>query len=1358
MSSNSKSELSLSTQEKRALLARLLKKKKKVFPASFAQQRLWFLDQLEPNSSSYNIVTAVRASGRLSLTVLQQSVDEIIRRHETLRTTFALVNESPQQVIHAELPPELRIIDLSDWPEGEQENEVQRLLREEAGRPFNLAQGPLLRIGVLRLDEQDHIVALAMHHIISDAWSMTVLVQEFTSLYRAFSEGAPSPLPPLAIQYVDFAQWQRKWLSDGVLERQLEYWKQQLAAILVLQLQTDRPRLASHSHQRGAHPFTLSKSLATSIEALGRQENATLFMTLLAAFNTLLHRYTAQDDVVVGTPIAGRNRKETEALIGFFVNTLVLRTDLGGDPTFRELLARVRETSLQAYAHQDLPFEMLVEKLHPERSLSQTPLFQVMFVLQNTTAFEVDLPQVSIRSVSVESTTAKFDLTLAMQQKAEGLRGCFEYSTNLYDAATIERMAGHFQSLLEGIVLDPDKRLSELPILTEVERRQLLSETSVQAQDYAVEECLHELFEEQVERTPNAIAVSYEAEQLTYNELNRRANQLARYLRKLGVGPEMLVGICVERSIEMVVGLLGILKSGAAYVPFDSSYPLERLSFMLEDAAPGVLLTQERLLHILPAHWGHTICLDSEWDLIDEEDADNLLGIGTDENLAYVIYTSGSTGQPKGAMLNHRGVVNCLRWMQDTYKLDETDRFLLKTSLNFDPSVWELFWTLWVGGCVVVARPEGHLDSAYLLETIGKEQVTTVYFVPSMLRVFVEAAGVAKATSLRRVICGGEGLPKETMERFFERLGGAELHHSYGPTETSIAASEWLCVPGANKGMAPIGRPPANTRIYLLDDYLRPVPVGAAGELYIGGVHVGRGYLNRFKLTAEKFVPDPFSREPGARFYRTGDLARYLPDGNIEFLGRVDSQVKIRGYRIELGEIQSVLSQHPPVRDVAVIAREDAAGEKRLVAYLVVEDETDSAASELRRLLQKRLPDYMIPASFVFLDQLPLTANGKLDRHALPVPEFIRSQAEVPFVSPRDSIEIRLLHIWEDILDIRPISILDNFFQIGGHSLLAFRLMARIEESFGEKLALATLFERPTIEQLASLLRRQQKPIQHSSLIAIRCNGSRLPFFCVHPAGGNILCYLELARHMDAEQPFYAFQAQGLDEERAPYSDVETMATRYVEELLDIQPNGPYLIGGYSMGGVVAFEMAQQLRARGKTVGLLALFDSKAPPTNQESEVGSRERLMINFGLELGLAVEQLDLSSDSLSSLEPEQQVRYVLEEAKRRRLLPADIGEQQILRTWRVFETNAAAMRNYVPRIYPGEIALFKAMDHSSNGSQDYGWKAFAGSGVDAQQIPGDHFSLMREPHVRSLAQRLSDCLSKIAVTDSMHRRDPA
>jgi len=1355
MSSNSKLEVSLSTQEKRALLARLLKQKKKVFPASFAQQRLWVLDQLEPNSSRYNILYAVRVSGQLNLTVLQQSVDKIVRRHETLRTTFALVNESPQQVIHADLPPEFLTLDLRDWPRDEQENEVQRLLREEAGRPFNLAQGPLLRIGVLRLDEQDHILVLAMHHIVSDAWSMTVLVQELTSLYRAFLEGAPSPLPPLAIQYVDFAQWQRQWLADGVLEIQLEYWKQQLAAIPVLQLQTDRPRLASHSHQRGAHSFSLSKSLATSIETLAQQENATLFMILLAAFNILLHRYTAQDDIVVGTPIAGRNRKETEALIGFFINTLVLRTDLSGGPTFRELLARVRETSLQAYAHQDLPFEMLVEKLHPERSLNRTPLFQVMFVLQNTTATEVNLPQVSLRGVPVESTTAKFDLTLSMQQKGDGLRGCFEYSTDLYDATTIERMAGHFQSLLEGIILDPDKRLSELPILMEVERRQLLSETSVQAQDYAVAERLDELFVTHAMRTPKAIALVCDGRQLTYGELNARANQLAHYLQALHVGPDVLVGLCFERSLEMIVALLGILKAGGAYLPLDPAYPRERLAFMVEDARVPVLLTHSSLLDVLPRYDGRVLYLDKDWEAIATESDKNPTTEAVPENLAYVIYTSGSTGKPKGVLVTHANVTRLFAATARQFRFGDQDVWTLFHSYAFDFSVWEIWGALLYGGRLVIVPYLTSRSPEMFYRLLKEQQVTVLNQTPSAFRqlcAVVENAGAEKLSSLRVVIFGGEALEFSSLQSWIRRYGSErpQLINMYGITETCVHVTyqrvDAADVEGTSGSL--IGRGIPDLEVYVLDQQMELAPLGVAGEMYVGGAGLARGYLARPETTAERFVPHPHNRKSGARLYRTGDMARCLANGKLEYLGRLDHQVKIRGYRIELGEIQSVLSQMPLVKDVAVVAREDAAGEKRLVAYVVCED-TKSSSSELRRLLQERLPDYMIPSSFVFLDQLPLTTNGKLDRHALPPPEFIRSQMEVPFVGPRDSIEIRLLQIWEDILDIRPISVLDNFFQIGGHSLLALRLMARVEESFGEKLTPATLFQKATIEQLASLLRRQQNPVRRSSLIAIRRNGSRPAFFCVHPAGGNILCYLELARYLDADQPFYAFQAQGLDEERAPCTDVETMATRYVEELLEIQPDGPYLIGGYSMGGVVAFEMAQQLRARGKKASLLALFDSKPPV----SEVASREKLMIDFGLELGLSVEQLKLSSDCLSNMQPEQQIRYVLEEAKSRRLLPTDIGVQQILRLWRVFETNASAMRNYVPRIYPGEIALFKAMDNSANGSQDYGWKAFAGSGVDARQIPGDHFSLMREPHVRSLAQRLSECLSKIALTDSLH-----
>jgi len=1350
MSSNSKIDASLSTQEKRALLAGLLRKKRDVpnaFPLSFAQQRLWFLDQLEPNSSSYNIVSAIRLTGQFDLAALEQSAHEVVRRHEALRTTFAMTNGSPQQIVHSELAPELRVTDLSQWPGDEQENEVQRLLRHESGRSFDLSGGPLLRIGVLRLDEQDHVLLVAMHHIISDGWSINVLVRELTTLYKAFAEGAPSQLPPLAIQYVDFAQWQRQKLTDSVLEEHLEYWKQKLAGSHVLQLPADRPRPAIRSHQGGGHSFFISKSLATSVASLSKQENVTPFMTLLAAFNTLLHRYTAQDDVVVGTPIAGRNRKETEALIGFFVNTLVLRTDLSGDPTFRELLARVRETSLEAYAHQDLPFEMLVEKLQPERSLSHTPLFQVMFVLQNLIESEVDLSDVSVRALPVEGTIAKFDLTLSMEQRREGLKGYFEYSTDLFDAATIERMAGHFQTVLESIVLDPDKRLSELPIMSESERRQLLSETSNRVQDYDVKKCLPELFVAHATRTPDAIALVYESERLTYGELNARANQLARHLQSLNVGPEVVVGVCLERSVEMVVALLGILKAGAAYLPLDPAYPAERLAFMLEDAAVPVLLTQSGLVDVLPRYEGRVLCLDTEWGTIATESTKNPASAVQPHNLAYVIYTSGSTGKPKGVTVTHANVTRLFAATKEQFQFDERDVWTLFHSYAFDFSVWELWGALLYGGRLVIVPYLVSRTPEAFYELLQAEQVTVLNQTPSAFRQLSAVAAQRERLSLRVVIFGGEALEFASLQTWVQRYGDEQpqLINMYGITETTVHVTLQRVSAAAIAAGAGslIGRGLRDLEVYVLDGQMELAPVGVAGEMYVGGAGLARGYLGRAETTAERFVPHPYSGEAGARLYRTGDVARYLGNGELEYLGRLDQQVKIRGYRIELGEIQAVLTEHPAVAEAVVVARTDQTGSQSLTAYVVSKADATPSLSELRDFAKDKLPDYMVPASFVFLDKLPLTSNGKLDRSALPAPEFIRSQMEVPLVIPRDSIEMKLLHIWEDVLDIRPISVLDNFFQIGGQSLLALRLMARIEELFGEKLALATLFQRTTIEQLASLLRERHKPIHSSSLLGIQTKGRRRPFFCVHPAGGNILCYLELARNLGAEQPFYGFQARGLYEESARFSDIETMATHYVEELLEFEPEGPYLLGGYSMGGVVAFEMAQQLRARGKTVDRLVLFDTTAPHPGQKLET-SKEKLMINFAREFGLSIERLGLSSDALSSLEPEQRILYVLEEAKKQSLMPAAIGDEHILRLWRMFETNFLAMRNYIPGIYQGHLALFKAMDTSSNGFHDHanGWTAFA-AGVNTQELPGDHYSIMRDPHVRSLAQRLTEYL---------------
>jgi amino acid adenylation domain-containing protein/non-ribosomal peptide synthase protein (TIGR01720 family) len=1070
------------------------------YPLSYAQRRLWFLDQLEPGKASYNIPAALRFTGALDTAALERSLNEIVRRHEVLRSTFVTVKDDPQQIILPALTLSLSVTDLQFLPEEEREQEAQRLAQAEAQVAFDLAHGPLLRASLLRLAETEYLLILVMHHIVADGWSAGIFLRELAVIYPAFASGRPLPLAELPIQYADFAHWQQEEQIKGdLLASQIGYWTKQLSsAPLVLDLPADRPRPPIQTYN-GAHlTVTLPKQLAADVAALSQREGVTPFVTLLAAFQSLLSRYTGQEDLCVGTPVANRRYRELDGLIGFFVNTLVMRADVSGDPSFRDLLHQVRETHLSADAHQDLPFEMLVEAMQPERDLSRSPLFQVMFAYQQPVAAP-DLPSLAIRALEIETSTAKFDLLLTVELGPTGLRTIWEYSTDLFDKATIARMAGHYQRLLAAAVADPDLQISRLPLLTSAERRQILDQWNDTAITYHPRgACLHQLFEAQVARTPTAIAISFQYQQLSYDALNKRANQLARRLQRLGVGPDSLVGVSMERSLEMVVALYAILKAGGAYLPIDPTNPPERLAFMLDDARLPVLLTQSHLVSRFPPIKAEMICLDAEhggaaWDRLAEENAENFDSGVTEENLAYAIYTSGSTGQPKCVLIPHKGICNRLLWMQDEYQLASEDCVLQKTPFSFDVSVWEFFWPLLVGARLVVARPEGHKDSDYLIELIKQERVTTIHFVPSMLQAFLENERARECHSLRRVICSGEALPFELQQRFFARMENAELHNLYGPTEASVDVSYWACERNGTRKTVPIGRPIANTQLYILDRHLQPVPIGVPGELHIGGVNVGRGYLNRPELTAEKFIElriadcglriDAHSTSKGSqngqsairnpqsaiRVYKTGDLTRFLPDGAIEYLGRLDHQVKIRGFRIELGEIEAVLEQHPAIRKAAVIAREER-GDKQLVAYCVPEEMPGPAARELRAYLKEKLPDYMTPAAMVMLEMLPLSPNGKLDRRALPAPGKADTASESPYVGPRTPVEEMLAGMWAEVLGIERAGIHDNFFELGGHSLLATRLVSRMRDAFGVNLPLRTLFEKPTVAELATRL------------------------------------------------------------------------------------------------------------------------------------------------------------------------------------------------------------------------------------------------------------------------------------------------
>ncbi|WP_442941967.1 amino acid adenylation domain-containing protein [Nostoc sp.] len=1024
-------------------------------PLSYAQQRLWFLDKLNPNSPFYNLLVALRLDGTLNRTALQQSLQEIIFRHEALRTNFITVDGEPVQVISERGTVSVSIVDLQHLSITEKEIALQQLAQQLAHQPFNLADESLIRTTLVVLSETEQALLVFIHHIVFDGWSMGVFVQELMALYNAYSQGQPSPLTPLPIQYADFAIWQRRWLQGDVLQSQLSYWQQQLKdAPALLSLPTDRPRPPVQTFAGAYQKFSLSAELTDRLTKLSQEEGCTLFMTLLAAFDTLLYRYTGQSDILVGTPIANRDRSEIERLIGFFVNTLVMRTNLVGNPSFSELLGRVREVALSAYAHQNLPFEMLVEALQPERDLGHTPLFQVVFNLQNAPVQKLELAGLTVSSLPVEGTATKVDLALSMENTTQGLVGVWEYNTDLFDASTIERMNGHFVTLLSGIVANPSERISQLALLTAVEQQQLLVDWNNTWVEYSEDKCIHQLFEQQVQRTPDALAVVFDNQQLTYQQLNSRANQLAHYLRSLGVKPDVLVGICVERSLEMVVALLGILKAGGAYLPLDPEYPQDRLSFMLEDAQVSLLLTQ-RLIDRFPEHQAKQVFLDEAWSQIAQNNQDNPTTEVKAFHLANVIYTSGSTGRPKGVMVEHKGLCNLAQAQIQTFSLTSDSRILQFASFSFDASIWEVVMALMSGGTLYMGTKDSLLPGKPLIERLRDYSITHITLPPSALAVIP----VEELPALQTIIVAGEACPAELIKQWSI---GRNFFNAYGPTEATVCATIAKC---NDDEKISIGKAIANTQVYILDANLQPVPVGVPGELHIGGVGLARGYLNRTELTQEKFIHNPFGT---GRLYKTGDLARYLPDGNIEYLGRIDNQVKIRGFRIELTEIESLLGEHNNVQNCCVIAHEKTSSNKSLVAYVVPQKDITLTTEELRQFLANQLPGYMVPAAFVILESLPLTPNGKVDRRALPNPDL--HQESLDYVMPNTEIERIIADIWQKTLAIEKVGIYNNFFELGGHSLLLVKVNQQLQEKLGLEVSIVDMFNYPTIHSLSQYL------------------------------------------------------------------------------------------------------------------------------------------------------------------------------------------------------------------------------------------------------------------------------------------------
>ncbi|MCF5510600.1 non-ribosomal peptide synthetase, partial [Pseudomonas sp. PA-3-6H] len=1148
---------------------------------SYAQERQWFLWQLDPHSAAYHVPSTLRLRGWLDHAALQRSFDSLVARHESLRTqvhqdegqAFQIIRENGTvAILHEQV----------------NEADMQRRVETEIAQPFDLQQGPLLRVTLLRLAEDDHVLVLVQHHIVSDGWSMQVMVDELVQLYAAYSQGQDLQLPALPIQYADYAQWQRDWMTGGERDRQMGYWQALLGGEpSVLELPLDRPRPSVQSFRGASLEIKLAPALVEGLKALAQREDVTLFIVLLASFQALLHRYSGQQDIRVGVPIANRNRVETERLVGFFVNTQVLKGDFDAQLTVTQLLQQAKHRALDAQSHQDLPFEQLVEALQPERSLSRNPLFQVLFNHQSQARLastSQQLPDLRIESLEWGTQTAQFDLSLDTQETVDGLWATLTYATDLFDAATPNRMARHWQNLLQAMLDDPHQRVAQLPLLEPLEHQVIVEQWNDTAQDYRLEDSVQRQIEAQVRRTPNAQALVFGAQTLSYTQLNARANRLAHRLIQAGVAPDVLVGVAMERSIEMVVALLAVLKAGGAYVPLDPDYPRERLAYMLQDSNVPLLLTQAHLLQALPVS-APSHCLvvepDDHW-LSEYADTDPDVAVDA-ENLAYVIYTSGSTGQPKGAGNRHCALTNRLLWMQQAYTLGAEDTVLQKTPFSFDVSVWEFFWPLMTGARLVVAAPGDHRDPSKLVELINRHQVTTLHFVPSMLHAFLQDSQVASCQGLRRIICSGEALPVGVQQHVFAELPNTGLFNLYGPTEAAIDVTHWTCV-DEHRDSVPIGRPISNLRTYVLDAQLQPVAVGVAGELYLGGVGLARSYHRRPSLTAERFVPCPF--QPGTRLYRTGDRVRQRRDGVIEYIGRLDHQVKLRGLRIELGEIEARLLEHPLVRDASVQVHEG----KYLVGYVVLQDSTLAWRDALSTHLLAHVPDYMVPAQWVLLDHMPLSPNGKLDRKALPAPDS--NLHERHFVAARNTLEQALVAIWREVLELEQVSVEDNFFELGGHSLLVLMLKERIRKAVGVELSVSQLMLNPSVAGQAACL---EGSAGSSLIVRLNSQSRGTPLYLFHPSYGSVHCYKAIALALREHRPVMGVMCRALAEEGSEVPAWAAMVEDYTTQLLKAQPEGPFRLAGWSLGGNLAMEVAYGLEQAGRQVECVGWIDASPP-------------------------------------------------------------------------------------------------------------------------------------------------------------------
>jgi acyl-coenzyme A synthetase/AMP-(fatty) acid ligase len=1310
-------------------------------PLSFPQERLWFIEQLAPGAATYHVPALLRLAGEVDVQALARSLGELRRRHETLRTVFATEQgRGVQRALGAEellLPVE----DLTGLPEGARPVRALARAGEEAARPFDFGGGPLLRVLLFKLGEREHWLLAATHHIVSDGWSMSVIVRELGALYSAYRHGRPSPLAEPSLQYGDYACWQREWLQGVELERRLAFWRDRLADAPQLDLPADYSRPAVLSGRGRRVPFALSRETSDGLNALAREQGATLFMVLLAAFAAWLRRETGQDDLVIGTSVANRQRREFEPLVGFFVNTLALRVATKDELAFGELIGHTKTICLDAYAHQEMPFEAVVETVVERRDLSRTPLFQVLLVLLNLPPADLTLEDLQITEMPLPAETAKFELMLLVHDMPDGVSGAWEFSTDLFTTETVSRFGRQFTTLLEAAVSRPSARLRDLPLQPPAEIRRRLNEWNTAARLVIPEATVGAEFEAAAAAHPARVALSQGAMSIRYDALNAKANRLAWHLRGMGVGPDVPVALMMERSCDAIVAMLAILKAGGFFVPLNPDDPLERVSQLFEEVQPTVVLAQDALLDRLPSFFGYVLAIDANEAAFAQERSDNPPAVNQPDDLAYLMHTSGSTGRPKGIAVPHRGIVRLVA--RPNFMTVSADEVVLQFApLSFDASVWEI-WLPLLHGARLEVMPAGLTSLGDLAGVLCDTGVTTAWFTAGLFHQMIDHHLPAFA-GLQQVLAGGDALSVAHVRRLAAAHPTLRIINGYGPTENTVfTCCHTVTASEPRTASVPIGRPVSGTSVRIVDHHGEPVPVGVPGELVTGGLGLARGYFRQPEATSERFVPDTFATAPGARVYRTGDRARWLPDGTIEFLGRMDQQVKVRGFRIELGEIETALRQHPAVRDA--VAHVLVSGEeKQLAAYFTIDSGAGPDAAELREFLAERLPGYLVPGAFMRLAELPLGRNGKVNRRALPALEGMHG-TRVGGLGPRTALEARLARIWQEVLDVPAVGVRDQFFELGGHSLLATKLLAEVESRLGARVSLNTLFEHGTIEAMARAI-EAGPGMEFSPLVALKPEGAAAPFFCVHPGGGSVLSYFELAAHFPAERPFYGLQAPGLDGTLPPLRSVAALAAAYLTAIREKFPRGPYHLGGHSFGASVAFEMARQLEAQdSKLVGSVLLLDHVSPdraramidhePTEVEALEFMAHQIGAHFGVDFPLSAAELDKRTAS-------ERLEFFLERARAAGIAPPGTEVAAIAGLVAVYQANLHALVNYRPGKLRSGLTLMRTGGFAAETADapTAGWEKLVAGSIAVVEVSGDHNSMLRPPHVAALALAIS------------------